>query len=255
MFVAVGSEAGCAGAEVVAANRVRKVAITGLRLVCEALRVREKYTSWTPELYEYLVQQGTRQDPALAAVERETAELGGVSVMQVAPEQGALLELLVRATGTRRALEVGTFTGYSAICIARGLPEAGSLLCCELDEGYAKTARANLERAGVADRVEIQVGPAIDTLRGLPQEEQFDFAFVDADKTGYPDYLEEILPRAHRGGLILLDNVLMSSAVLDPGDRDGAAAMDALNRELEGDERVDLAMVGIADGISILRKR
>jgi caffeoyl-CoA O-methyltransferase len=190
----------------------------------------------------------------LEEVERETDALGSIAVMQIAPEQGAFMELLVRAIGAHRAIEVGTFTGYSAICIARGLPHDGQLLCCELDEEWTRRARANIERAGVADRVELRLGPALDTLRALPAEPDFDFAFVDADKPGYAAYYEELLPRLRQGGLILFDNVLLGGRVLD-GDHEGAVAMRKLNDFLIADERVDCAMVGIADGITLVRKR
>jgi len=217
--------------------------------------MREKYPQWTPELYEYLVDRGARQDSVLAELERETAAMGGIAAMQVAPDQGACMTLLARAIEARRALEVGTFTGYSAICIARGLPEDGALVCCELDAGYAETARGWLERAGVGERVEIRLGPAIDTLRAMPREEAYDLAFVDADRAGYPGYYEEILPRLRAGGLLLLDNVLMGGRVLEAEPDEDARIIDELNTRIEADERVDAAMVGIADGITILRKR
>jgi caffeoyl-CoA O-methyltransferase len=216
--------------------------------------VREKFLEMTPAMYAYMVEHGARRDSVLEQVERETDELGPIAVMQIAPEQGAFLELLVKAVGARRAIEVGTFTGYSAICIARGLPDDGRLVCCELDEGWARRARANLERAGVAERVDVRVGPALDTLRALPAEPDFDFAFVDADKPGYAAYYEEILPRLRQGGLILFDNVLLGGRVLD-GDDDSAVAMRKLNDFLIADERVDCAMVGISDGITLARKR
>jgi caffeoyl-CoA O-methyltransferase len=216
--------------------------------------MREKFLDMTPELYAYMVGHGARRDSVLEQVERETDELGSIAVMQIAPEQGAFLEVLVKAVGAQRAIEVGTFTGYSAICIARGLPDDGQLVCCELDEEWARRARANLERAGVADRTDVRLGPALDTLRALPAEPPFDFAFVDADKPGYAGYYEELLPRLRPGGLILFDNVLLGGRVLD-GDDESAVAMRKLNDFLVADERVDCAMVGIADGITLVRKR
>jgi caffeoyl-CoA O-methyltransferase len=216
--------------------------------------VQEKFLEMTPELYAYMVERGARRDSVLEQVERETDELGPIAVMQIAPEQGAFLELLVRAIGARHAIEVGTFTGYSAICIARGLPDDGRLLCCELDEGWARSARENLDRAGVGDRVDVRLGPALDTLRALPAEPCFDFAFVDADKPGYAAYYEELLPRLRTGALIAFDNVLLGGRVLD-GDDESAVAMRGLNDLLIADRRVDLAMVGIADGLTLARKR
>ena len=154
-----------------------------------------------------MVAHGARQDAVLERVERETAQLPNAQ-MQVTPDQGALLGVLVRATGARRVLEVGTFTGYSAICIARALPPDGSLLCLELSDEYADVASANLDAAGVRERVEIRRGPAAESLRELPEEPVYDFAFVDADKPGYPAYYELVLARQRPGGLMLLDNML-----------------------------------------------
>ncbi|MDQ4129786.1 MAG: O-methyltransferase [Actinomycetota bacterium] len=210
----------------------------------------------TPELYEYMVEHGSGQDKVLRRVERETASLGSIAVMQIAPEQGALLTLLARSIGARRAVEVGTFTGYSAICIARGLPEDGRLLCCELSEEWARQAQRNLEPAGLDRRVEIRVAPGLDTLRCLPDGEQFDFAFVDADKPAYPDYYEEILSRLRPGGMVLLDNMLLGGRVLDPAADDGSAqAIARLNAQIAADDRVDSAMIGVADGLTVARKR
>jgi caffeoyl-CoA O-methyltransferase len=180
--------------------------------------------------------------------------------MQIAPDQGAFMTLLARAVAAKDALEVGTFTGYSAICIARGLAPGGRLLCCELSEEYAEIAGRNLEDAGVADRVEIRVGPAAETLRALPDRELFDLTFIDADKTGYPVYYDETLRRTRAGGLIILDNVLLGgdiAAAEEPAEgwRDSVVVMRELNDRLVEDERVDLAMVAIADGLTILRKR
>lgn len=218
--------------------------------------MREKFTALDPETYRYIVEHGARRDEHLRRVERETEAMGDIARMQTAPDQGALITLLVGAIGARLAIEVGTFTGYSAICIARGLASNGRLVCCELDEGYARTALENLRAAGLDERVEMRVGPALEALRGFPRDEPVDFAFVDADKLGYADYYEELLARLRAGGLIVLDNVLLSGRVLDPPEGDAAArAMAALNDSLAADERVDVAMLGVADGITLLRKR
>ena len=220
-----------------------------------------KFTSIDERLHRYLVEHGARQDDVLRRVEEETAAMGEISSMQIAPDQGAFMTLLARAIGAREALEVGTFTGYSAICIARGLAPGGRLLCCELSEEWAETAARNVEAAGVADRVEIRVGPAAETLADLPEREVFDLTFIDADKTGYPVYYEEALKRTRPGGLILLDNVLGGGSIASPDDevpdgwRESVGALRQLNDELSGDERVDLAMLGIADGVTIARKR
>ena len=215
-----------------------------------------KFTVLDERIHDYIVGVGARQDEVLARVQAETAAMGDISVMQIAPEQGALLTLLARAIGAREAIEVGTFTGYSAICIARGLEAAGRLVCCELSEEYAEIAGRNLEAAGVAGRTEIRVGPALETLRALPARELFDLGFIDADKPAYPDYYEEVLRRLRPGGLLMLDNVLLGGRVLDPpADDESAAVMARLNEAIAADGRVDEVMLGIADGITLVRKR
>ena len=215
-----------------------------------------KYTALNDDLHAYLVANGARQDEVLARVQAETAAMGSLAAMQIAPDQGAFMEILTRAIGAQEALEIGTFTGYSAISIARGLAPAGRLLCLELSEEYAEIAARNLEAAGVADRVEIITGPAGETLRRLPEREHFDLVFIDADKPGYPLYFSEALKRTRPGGLILLDNVLQDGRVLAPDpDDESTNAIVALNAELARDERVHLAMVAIADGITIAQKK
>ena len=219
-----------------------------------------KFTPLNDELHAYMVEHGARQDEALRRVQAETEAMGDIAVMQIAADQGAFMTLMTQIVSAREALEVGTFTGYSAICIARGLGPGGRLLCCELSEEYAEVASRNFEAAGVADRIEIRIGPAIDTLRALPESEAFDITFIDADKASYPAYYEEALVRTRPGGLILLDNVLRNGTVVDPGPA-GAAEDENLRGTLEvselirDDERVDIAMVGIADGLTIARKR
>lgn len=215
----------------------------------------EKFLPMSAELHRYLVEHSSPRDDALLEVESSTEELGGSAVMQMAPEQGALFTALVAAMGARLAVEVGTFTGYGAVCIARGLAPGGRLICCELDPERAAQATRSLERAGVADRADVRVGPALDTLRALPADPEVDFAFVDADKPAYRDYYEELLPRMRPGGLIALDNVLLGGRVLDPSaDDESALAMRALNEELARDPRVQVAMVAVADGISFARR-
>jgi len=215
----------------------------------------EKFLPMSGDLHRYLVEHSSARDDALLACERETEELGGIAVMQMSPEQGALFTVLVGAMGARLAVEVGTFTGYGAICIARGLAPGGRLICCELDEERAATARANLERAGVADVADVRIGPALETLRSLPRDEPIDFAFIDADKPAYSDYFEELLPRMRVGGVIALDNVLQGGRVLDPSaQEEGTVAMRELNDRLARDPRVEVAMVAIADGITFARK-
>jgi predicted O-methyltransferase YrrM len=160
----------------------------------------------------------------------------------------------VRLTGARQAVEVGTFTGYSSICIARGLPDDGRLLCCDVSEEWTSIARRYWERAGVADRIELRIAPAAETLSSLPTEPYLDFAFIDADKTGYPAYFEEIVTRTRPGGLIVLDNMLRGGRVLDPLNDDDRAIV-ALNDALLADERVDVVLLPVRDGVSLARKR
>jgi caffeoyl-CoA O-methyltransferase len=215
-----------------------------------------KFTPLTDELHAYMVEHGARQDEVLRRVQEETALMGDIAVMQIAPDQGAFMTLLARLTETREAIELGTFTGYSAICIARGLASGGRLIACELSEEFAEIAAGNLAAAGVADRVEIRIGAALETLRSLPEREAFDLGFIDADKENYSAYYEEVLARTRPGGLIVVDNVLAAGRVIDPGnDQEQVIAIRALNDRIAADERVDAAMVGIADGLMLARKR
>jgi caffeoyl-CoA O-methyltransferase len=209
-------------------------------------------TQVTPELADYVVQHA-RQDEVLARVERETAALPA-SGMATTPDEAALLTMLARLMGARRALEIGTFTGYGAISIARGLVEGGTLTCLEVSDEYAGTARRNLDLAGVGDRVEILVGPAADSLRAMPEAPTFDFVFIDADKTGYPSYYDLVLPRLVPGGLLMLDNVLLGGGVVNPRD-ERTRIMNALKERVTADERVDSVMIGVADGLTLVRKR
>ncbi len=207
------------------------------------------------ELADYVRDHAGGRDQVLLKVEEQTAAMGSISIMQTAPEQAAFLEMLVRLTGAMRALEIGTFTGYGAIRIARGLAPDGSLTCFELDGERAAVARANLDEAGVGEKVEIVVGPAIEGLRALPDEAAVDFAYLDADKTGYPDYYEEIVRRLAPGGLLAIDNVLMGGRILDTDPDEGTAAMQILNDRIMEDDRVDSVMLGMADGLTLVRRR
>lgn len=215
----------------------------------------ENFLRMTPALHDYVIAHGTREDEALRRVRIVTGEMGEIAIMQIAPDQGAFLTVLARAIGAGRAIEVGTFTGYSAICLARGVGDDGALLCCELSAEFAATARANLDAAGVGDRVEIRLGPALETLQALPREPGFDLAFVDADKPGYAAYFEELLPRLRQGGVVLFDNTLLSGAVLDPAGNESAEALHALNLALADDDRIDLVLLPFGDGLTMARKR
>ncbi len=208
------------------------------------------------KLYDYLLAHRTPDDPVLDELRAETARLGDRARMQISPEQGTFLRLLVAAIGARRAIEVGTFTGYSAICIARGLAPGGRLLCCDVSAEWTAVARQYWERAGVADRIDLRLAPAAETLRALSLEPVVDFAFIDADKTSYPVYYEEVLSRLRPGGLIAVDNVLWSGAVVRPQKRDlDTRAIRRFNDLVAADERVDSVMTPIADGITLARKR
>jgi caffeoyl-CoA O-methyltransferase len=216
----------------------------------------DKFTTLTSDLYEYLVVHRTERDPVLAALIKETEGLGPVSMMQIAPEQGAFMTILTRAIGARSAVEVGTFTGYSALCVARGLPEDGRLLCCDVNEEWTSIGRRHWEKAGVAKKIELRLGPAVDTLRSLPPDTQFDIAFIDADKPNYRNYYEEILKRLRSNGLILFDNVLWMGQVLDAATTDESTrALRELNELIIADRRVEAVMLPIADGLTIVRKR
>jgi caffeoyl-CoA O-methyltransferase len=215
-----------------------------------------KFISLTPEVYRYVLEHRSDHDPVLAELARETEALGPVALMQIAPEQGAFMTLLTRAIGARRAVEVGTFTGYSALCVARGLPDDGRLLCCDINEEWTSIGRRYWEKAGVARKIDLRLGPAADTLRSLPLEPQFDIGFVDADKTSYKTYYEEILARLRPNGLLLFDNVLWMGAVADPGNQsEDTVALRELNAALARDPRVEVVMLPVADGLTIVRKK
>jgi caffeoyl-CoA O-methyltransferase len=204
------------------------------------------------ELMEYLT-RFAGQDDVLARVERETRERPNAGMLS-RPDQAALLTLLARMLDAREALEIGTFTGYGAICIARGLSDGGRLTCFEVDAELAAVARANVAAAGLEDRVEIKVAPAGESLAAIPEVPQIDLAYVDADKDGYPAYYEALVPRMRPGGVIVLDNVLLGKRVLEAGNERGER-MTALNERIASDERVESVLLGLHDGVTIARKR
>jgi caffeoyl-CoA O-methyltransferase len=208
-----------------------------------------------PAINDYLIAHSEPADDVLRDLAEEThRDLARQSGMQISHDEGELLTMLVRLTGARRAVEVGTFTGYSSTCIARGLPSDGHLLCCDVSDEYTSVARRYWERAGLTDRIELRIAPAVETLRSLPSEPYLDFAFIDADKTGYPAYVEEILPRLRLGGLMVLDNMLRDGRVLDP-ESDDDRAIHELNQALVADDRVDVVLLPVRDGVSLARKR
>jgi predicted O-methyltransferase YrrM len=205
-------------------------------------------------LYGYLLKVSLRETSLLERLRAETASLP-MARWQIAPEQGQFMALLVKLTGARRILEVGTFTGYSALCMATELPDDGQLICCDLPGDYNAIARRYWQEAGLAGRIQLRLAPALDTLVGL-QDGSFDLIFIDADKANYPAYLEEALRLTRPGGLILFDNVLWSGRVLqaEPDDAD-TRAIQALNLALTSDQRVDLSMLPVGDGLTLCRKR
>src|SRR6478736_5231372 len=162
------------------------------------------------EIHDYLVAHGTPPDAVQRELISKTAELGGVSMMQIAPEQGAFMTMLTQLLDVHSAVEVGTFTGYSSLCIARGLAPGGRLVCCDVSEEWTAIGRRHWERAGVADRIDLRIAPALETLQSLPGDPVIDLVFIDADKGGYLSYYEELVPRLRPGGVLLADNVLWS---------------------------------------------
>lgn len=209
-------------------------------------------------LYDYTLANWLRDDDVKRALRERTAKLrnGG---MQISPDQGQLMALLAASIGARHAIEVGTFTGYSALCVAEVLPPDGKLIACDISEEYTAIGKPFWQDAGVAARIDLRIGPAIDTLHQLLGEERagtFDFAFIDADKSHYEEYYEACLQLVRSGGLILIDNVLWGGSVADPDKSDADTdAIRALNAALHQDRRIDLALVPTGDGLTVARKR
>jgi caffeoyl-CoA O-methyltransferase len=210
-----------------------------------------------PDVADYATAHSTSADDIQLRLIAETAQRHGPSAqMQISPDEGVFLQLITKASGARHAVEVGTFTGYSALCIARALPADGTLLCCDVSEEWTAIGQRYWMEAEVADKIDLRIAPAIDTLRSLPADRRFDLAFIDADKPSYHLYYEEILGRMDAGGLILVDNTIWSGQVLDPdpGDAD-TMALAAFNDALATDDRVDVVVLTFRDGVTIARKR
>jgi predicted O-methyltransferase YrrM len=210
-----------------------------------------------PRVSEYVLAHCTPADPVLRELVIKTREVtGGAAGMQVAPDEGTLLTMLTQLVGARLAVEVGVFTGYSTLCIARGLAAGGRLVACDVSEEWAAVGRPFWERAGVADRIDLRIGPAIETLRALPDGPEIGLAFIDADKEGYPAYYEEIVPRLRPGGLVAVDNVFLGGRVLDPACQERHhQAVRRLNDRIAADERVEAVMLAVRDGLTLARKR
>ena len=211
-----------------------------------------------PDLQAYLVEHGVREPEILKRLREETSLLPQHN-MQIAPEQGALMAMLVGLIGARRCIELGTFTGYSSLAVALALPADGQIVCCDLSEEWTSVARRYWSEAGVADRVELRLGPALETLDELiagGASGTFDFAFIDASKAEYPDYHERILRLLRQGGLAVYDNVLWEGGVIDDSMTDAdTVGVRRLNDRLVADERVSISMIPVADGLTLVQKR
>jgi caffeoyl-CoA O-methyltransferase len=232
----------------------------------------------TDEVRDYASARGTwPPDEAIRKLQAKTAALGSVAGMQIGDDQGQLLTMMARLIGARRAIEVGTFTGYSSLCIARGLASDGHLLCCDISAEWTAIGALAWQEAGLADRIELRIAPALETLRALPSEPAVDLVFIDADKPSYADYWDELVPRVRSGGVLLVDNVLWSGRVVDSGndssdssdssdsndkesgdDRgradENTAALRAFNDKVAADSRVEVVVLTAFDGLTIARK-
>ncbi|MEY2419105.1 MAG: caffeoyl-CoA O-methyltransferase [Actinomycetota bacterium] len=208
------------------------------------------------ELHAYLLAHTAPVDEVAQSLIDGTVALGGVAGMQIAPDQGAFLALLVRVIGARRCVEVGTFTGFSALCVARALPEDGTLLCCDVSEEWTAIGREHWKRAGVDHKIDLRIAPAVETLSGLPIDERFDFAFVDADKPNYISYVDEIVPRLRTNGVLLVDNVLWSGAVVNnDANDDSTVAIRQTNDYIAAHPDLESVILPVADGLTFARKR
>jgi caffeoyl-CoA O-methyltransferase len=211
----------------------------------------------TDEVRSYAVDHSSwRPDDVMRGLRTQTAALGDPAQMQIGEDQGQLLTMLARLVGARRAVEVGTFTGYSSMCIARGLVDGGSLLCCDVSEEWTAIGQRAWAAAGLSDRIVLRIAPALETLRSLPPEPLFDLAFIDADKPSYVGYWEELVPRVRPGGLLLADNVLWSGRIADTAETDrNTEALRAFNDAVAADDRVEVVVLTAYDGLTIARRR
>jgi len=209
----------------------------------------------SPQIHDYVISHSSPPDRVLDELRKETARrFPDWTVLQIGAEQGTFMTLLSQLIAPRRAVEVGTFTGYSSICLARGLAPGGSLLCCDINADWTAVAREYWQKAGLADRIELRLGPAADTLRSLPAGASLDLAFIDADKTGYATYWDEIVPRTRAGGIILVDNTFLHGRIFDGDPDPDARAVRDFNEHALADDRVELAMLSVGDGLIFARK-
>lgn len=217
-----------------------------------------KTLNMSDDLYAYLLKVGVREPEILARLREETAK-DAMHMMQIAPEQGQFMQMLVRLMGAKRIVEIGTFTGYSSLSMAMALPEGGELVACDASDEWTSVARRYWQEAGVADKVRLHIGPAAETLPRLVEEYgegAFDLAFIDADKVNYDTYYEHCLRLVRPGGAILVDNVLWGGSVIDAeNQKDDTCAIRAFNEKLKRDERIDLSMLPLADGLTLALKR
>jgi caffeoyl-CoA O-methyltransferase len=209
-----------------------------------------------PGLHEYIVAHSTPPDALLRDLIFETAErFPDHTLFQIGPEQGTFMTMLAGLMGARQVIEIGTFTGYSSICLARGMATGGKLVCCDVSEEWTSLARAYWQKAGLDDRIELRLGPALDTVRALPSAASLDLAFIDADKTGYAGYWDEIVPRMRPGGMILVDNTLLHGRIFHTEPDPDAVAVAEFNEHVLADDRVALAMLPVGDGLTLARKK
>ncbi|MEN3536751.1 DUF2218 domain-containing protein [Microbispora sp. ZYX-F-249] len=257
MIATAAGEEALAGVRDVVTGHLRRFA-TGEDLVVDWSPPLAGDAVWdvSPVVDDYLLTHCSPADEVLRdLVVRTREETGGAAGMQISHDEGALLTMLARMSGARLAVEVGVFTGYSSICIARGLPPGGRLLACDVSTEWTSIARNYWERAGVADRIDLRIAPALETLRALPAEPVVGFAFIDADKVSYPDYYEEVVTRLCPGGLVVVDNVFQGGRVFDPAFQgDAQLAVRRLNETIARDERVESVMLPVRDGITIARR-
>jgi predicted O-methyltransferase YrrM len=208
-------------------------------------------------LYQYLLDHSLREQPEQTAL-REATRTHPRAQMQISPEQGQFMALLVKLIGARRCIEVGVFTGYSALSVALALPADGRVLACDISDEFTAVGKPFWQRAGVAHKIDLRLAPALHTLDAslaAVEAGHYDFAFIDADKTGYDDYYERCLRLLRPGGLVAIDNVLWGGAVAHAADSADTRALQALNDKLHRDERIDLSMLPLGDGVSLARKR
>ena len=216
-----------------------------------------RFLALDDRLFQYVLDHSVREHPAQVALREATRDHPRAG-MQISPDQGAVMAMLVKLIGARRTIEVGVFTGYSALSVALALPEDGRLLACDINDDYVKVGRPHWAAAGVAHKIDLRIAPALQTLDArlaAGEAGQYDFAFIDADKGGYDGYYERCLQLVRPGGLIAIDNVLWGGSVALPVHDDDTRALQALNDKLRADERIDLAMLAISDGITLARRR